>query len=69
MGKKGNEGKMKMPGIETGPVVSGQPWVPGDPLLAGVAARSSAALNSAQAQRGILGNLSACLNNPPSATL
>lgn len=46
-----------------------QPSVPADPLLAGLAAGASVALNSAQAQRGILGNLFACLDNPPSATL
>lgn len=46
-----------------------RPPAPADPLLAGLAAGPSAALNSAQAQRGILGNLSACLDNPPSATL
>lgn len=43
--------------------------MPADPLLAGLAAGAAAAQNSVQAQRGILGNLSACLDNPPSATL
>lgn len=45
------------------------PPVPADPLLAGLAAGPTAAINSVQAQRGILGNLSACLDNPPSAML
>ena len=62
---------MKTPGSETGfvCVCEQQPTVPADPLLAGLVAGPSAALNSVQAQRGILGNLSACLDNPPSATL
>lgn len=62
MGKKGNGWKMKMPGSE-------RPPVPADPLLAGLLAGPTAALNSVQAQRGIRGNLSTCLDNPPSATL
>ena len=52
---------MKMPGSE-------RPPVPADPLLAGLVAGPTAALNRVQAQRGIRGNLSTCLDNPPSAT-
>lgn len=59
---------MKMPGSKTG-LVCEQLMMPADPLLAGLVSGPYTALNSAQSQRGILGNLSACLDNPPSATL
>lgn len=42
--------------------------VPSDPLLAGLAVRTSAAFNSTPAQKGVDPG-SACLDNPPSATL
>lgn len=49
---------------------AGGPAVPDDPTVgSGLLAGPSAALNRVQAQRGSRANLSACLDDPPSAAL